>query len=201
MEQDSTSPKPKRQTGPKTDKSTLALIQFDYVNGSFKSIKELATRYGVHENTLFQRINRENWEELRLKKLKELEQRIGEKAQSIGETYLKNVFARAKKYEQIIDASQSQLAANDCGVPLMDCEAINDYTLAEQRIHEMAKSALRIPSTVSMDVTSKGQSLGESLVSAIQKLRSENTATVITMEQADALANCEIVKVNKNQAQ
>ena len=48
-----------------------------------------------------------------------------------------------------------------------------------------------------MDIQSKGQSIGESLVTAIQKLRQQNNVVDVTMEDADKIAECEIVKVNQ----
>jgi len=187
--------KPKRKTSPATDKATLALVQTDYINGQFKTIRELASRYGMHENTLLWRAKKENWEDLRLLKIKELQDRVGEKAQSIGETYLKNTFARMKRYEKLIDVSQDNLGARDTdGNPLLDPDAINSYTLSEQRINAIAMAALRIPAISSTDVTSKGQSVGDSIVSALERLRSNGSKpVVITEEQIEQIADYEVV--------
>lgn len=188
--------KPKRQTAPKTDKATLALVQAEYVNGTCKSIAELASKYNIHQTTLGQRIIRENWAELRNLKMRELEEKVSEKVQSIGETYLKSTFQRMKRYEKMIEASQQNLGSKDVdGTPLLDPDAINTYTLAESRIFDISKSALRIPEVKQqMDLTSAGQSLGESLVSAIAKLRATPGQGQLSEQEKQRILEAEIVE-------
>lgn len=178
----------------KTSQAILDQCRYDYETGNFKSVYELAERYGINKNTLHQRVIREKWEELRLKKVKEIESKLEKKALSVGEEYLLNTFKRAKRYEKIIDSSMENLGSKDAeGNPLLDPDAINTFTLAETRIHELAKSALRIPDIRNLDVTSKGQSLGESLVSAIQKLRETDKTPPLTSADCDRILEAEIV--------
>ena len=186
---------PKRSTRPKTDQAILDRCRFDYEIGNFKSVTELAERYGINHDTLHQRIIREDWEESRLNRLKKLESKMEKIAVNVGEEYLKNTFLRIKKYEKLIDVSiQNRTKKDEEGNPLLDPDDLNTYTLTEARIHEVAKSALRIPDAKAIDITSKGQSLGESFASALQKLReSGRNAPRLTNEDADRIADAEIV--------
>lgn len=186
---------PKRTTRPKTNVSTLEACRFDYEIGNFKSVTELAERYGINHDTLHQRIIREDWEKSRLNRLAKLETKMEKIAVNIGEEYLKNTFLRAKKYEKLIDVSiQNRTKKDSEGNPMLDPDDLNSYTLTESRIHDIAKSALRIPDAKAIDITTKGESLGESLVQAIAKLRDNKTAVNVTMEQADQIAEYEIIK-------
>lgn len=187
--------KVKRKTSPATDYATLALCKTDYVNGLCKSIAELAVKYGINENTLNSRICREKWQQLRESKIKQLEAKIEVKTQSLGEIYLENTIRRMKRYEKIIEVSQEQLSSkNEDGIPVLTPDDINTYTLSEQRINAMSMSAHRIPVATSVDVTTKGQSIGESLVTAIAKLRNSGKCIDITMEQAKQISQLEVIE-------
>lgn len=178
----------------KTSQIVIEQCKYDYITSNFKSVYELARTYGINEDTLHGRVIRENWEDLRQKKLEEIKSKMEKKASSLGEEYLLNTFKRAKRYEKLIDSSMENLGSKDSeGNPLLDPDAINTYTLAETRIHELAKSALRIPDIRNLDVTSKGQSIGESLVSALQKLRETDKTPPLTNEEVDRIIEAEII--------
>lgn len=179
---------------PKTPQAILDQCKLDYLIGNWKSITELAIRHGLHPRTLCFRIKRESWEEERQRKLTEANSKIEETRESIVEKYLKKTFARAEKYERIIDASRDNLGSKDKnGTPLLDPDAINTYTLAEARIHELAKSALRIPDAKSLDITTKGQSLGEDLAQAIQRLRENPSVPKLDDSDLERILEAEII--------
>lgn len=180
----------------KTDQSVLDRCQFDYEIGNFKSISELARRYGIHEKTLHARIVREDWEKSRLERLSKIESKIVKKTEDIALEYLSDTFIRTKRYQKLIDVSiQNRTKKDENGDPMLDPDDLNTYTLTEARLHEMAKSALRIPDAKAIDITSKGQSLGESFTSALAKLRKENAGKTheLTPEDVKRLSEADIV--------
>lgn len=181
----------------KTSQEVLEKVRYDYEVGNYKTITELANRYGINNKSLFARIDREDWEASKLERLRKTEKALVKKAVSLGEEYLLNSYERAKKYEKLIDVSQKNLGSRDDeDNPILDPDAINTYTLAESRIHEIAKSSLRIPDIRNLDVTSKGQSIGESLVSALQKLRETDKTPKLTDADCDRILEAEIVDEN-----
>lgn len=185
------------KNSPKTSKETWVKIEGCYMAGSFLSIRELGDRFGVHEKTLQSRILREDWKSKREALLSKVELKIEQKtlkAVDKAQEYLSNSFLRAKKYEALIEASIAQNATNERGVAIVAPSDLDAYSRSELRIHELALSALRIPRTVALDVTSKGLSVGESIVTAIEKLRANPTQIVdITAEEVARIAEMEVI--------
>lgn len=65
----------------------------------------------------------------------------------------------------------------------MEPSDLDCYTRSELRIHELAKSSLRIAPISQVDITSGGKDLGTSFASAIEKLRC--TTNVPKLDDAD----------------
>lgn len=133
------------------------------------SCTELAQRYGVHPKSLETRMRREKWRDNRdamLRKAKEQVEKTTVKELTEQESYLKNAYSRAKKYEQLLDKSIEQVGE------IVEPSDLDCYTRSELRIHELAKSSLRI-APVSIDITSGGKDLGTSFAQALQKLRAD----------------------------
>lgn len=170
----------------KTTKEVWEQVKQDYFTGNWKTIAELAERYFINPDTLKSRIHHHKWNQEKFAMQRTLSNKVEAIKEDLAKSYLKRAYERTIRYEKIIDVSQENFGSKAAdGTPLLDPEAINDYTLAETRIHELAKSALRIPDVKKdLDLTSKGQSIGESLVSAIYSLR-ENAESVPTLTDED----------------
>lgn len=177
-------------------KEQWSKLEIDYRTGNFKSIAELAQRYGIKENTLVVNIIRRGWKEEVEKASHELSLKVTKTVINEGELYLKRSIKRVERYEKIIDVSHENLGSkNSEGIPVLDPEAINDYTLAETRLHSWGKSCYMIPdASRSLDITSKGQSLGESLVSALAKVRASGEPSRITSEDVTRIIEADIVE-------
>lgn len=185
-------------TKPKTSQLVLAQVKADYLTSNFKSVSELAETYGIHKTTLNQRIIREKWEDQRLLNLKKLEEKLVKSSVSIGEEYLKRTYKRMEKYEKLIDVSMANLGSKDAeGNSLLDPDALNTYTLSEMRIHEISKSALRIPDTKNLDITSQGKSIGDSLVSALCKLRETDKSPPLSDADCSRILDAEVIDEDK----
>jgi len=108
------------------------------------------------------------------------------------EKYLEETFLRSQKYLRLVDASQEFHGSKaPDGTPLLDPEALDVYTRTEARIHELAKSALRIVDSKNIDVTSGGLSIAENVTEAIKKLRSQPLPE-LTDEELERLKDCKI---------
>lgn len=179
----------------KTTKEVWQQVRIDYDTGNWKTIRELGERYNINPRTLATKIYNDRWNIEKSEKEKELLNKVKQVKETEAEKYLKNTFKRVLRYETIIDASLDNLGSKDeKGTPLLDPEAINDYTIAEQRVHAIARSALRIPDAPqNVDITSKGQSIGESLLSAISRFREDKSLPELTEEQVEQIIEAEII--------
>lgn len=180
----------------RTTKEVWDKIQLDYFAGNFRTLKELASKYDLPERSVRNKICHNSWNRLKEERQRALLSKVNEIKESEAEKYLKSTLKRVFRYEKIIDASLDNLGSKTSdGTPLLDPEAINDYTIAEQRIHALGKSALMIPdASRNVDITSKGQSLGESLVSAIAKVRESESGLKITSQDVDRIIEAEIIE-------
>lgn len=184
------------ETSPKTPQSVLDKCRFDYEMGNWKSLRELAERYSINPKTLQGRIVREKWEESRKAKLSALESKLDETKEVLVRNYLEGTFKRARRYEKLIDSAQKKLnlGVDDEGLPVIPPDTLNTYTLMEARIHELCRKTLGIADpTQSVDVTSKGQSIGESLLSAIQKVRENPEKYQLSKEEEQRIIEAEII--------
>lgn len=174
--------------------SDMELARIDYEAGDYKNLLELAKKHNLNYQALRDKIYREDWKSKVSTRNNAILQKVGETKEELAKEYLLSTFRRAKRYEKLIDASIEQQSTSNDGTPLLDVEAIEGYTRAEQRIHELAKSALRIPDAKQIDVTSQGQSLGDSFISAIEKLRASNDRPKLTDADLKQVLNAEIVE-------
>lgn len=188
--------RPSTPSSPKTTKLVWFKVRMEYEEGSYKSVRELGDKYGINENTLHSRIRTEKWREKKEKILVKAQARVEMKVLSELEfknSYLKNSFLRAKGYEKLIDVSKENLGSKTSdGTPVLDPEAIEAYTRSELRIHELAKSALRISDKAEVDIKSGGVSIGESFLQAITKLRESNLPK-LTEEDLKAVLEMEVI--------
>lgn len=187
--------KPPASNQSKVSKETWLRIQADYESGNYKSLAELAGRYGVEGGALEMRVSRGKWyERQRSLRCKVLEG-VGKVAETEVQKYLAKAFKRSERLEQLIDSSIEQQPTNAKGLPLVDTDQIDQITRAELRIHELAKSALRIVDSKNVDVTSGGQSIAANFTEAVKKLR-EMAATEalpeLTDEEIEKLKDCRI---------
>ncbi|MEO7397154.1 MAG: hypothetical protein ABIW84_01170, partial [Ilumatobacteraceae bacterium] len=178
---------------PKTSQDVWMKCRMEYESGAFTSVKELSEKHGINYKTLFTRIDRDGWRKRREEILSKAQSKVEVKAVNQGLEYLQKTFLRSEKYEKILETSMEKLASKtEDGTPILDPDAIDSYTRSASRIHALALSALRIPAAVQVDVTSKGLSVGESIVTAIAKLRDSGTAIDITPEEVARVARLEV---------
>lgn len=190
----------KSPKSPKTSQSTLLACRLEYESGSWKSLTELGNKYGIHVKTLYGRIVREKWDQKRKEILRKVEARAQNmvmKEVDQSQEYLRNAFKRALRLEKITDASLSQASLTNDGTPLVDLDQVDVLTRAELRIHELAKSALRIIPVSQVDHTSNGQSLGDSFVSAIAKLRADANTPNLSQDEVDKVIEAEVIDESK----
>lgn len=173
------------------ERSTWEEARKEYEIGNYKTLKELAERCKVDYQCLRQRIYTERWKDALLTRNDKVLQSMQEVKEDLASQYLSRTFKRAEKYEKMIEASQAMQSTTNEGVPLLDVDAIVAYSKAELNIHALAKSALRISDKV--DVTSGGQSIGDSFVTAIQKLREDANTPKLTSEQVTQVIEAEII--------
>lgn len=188
--------KPKKRNSPKTSRSTWDSIKREFELGSYLSLQELSDKYKVNPVTLRTRMFREKWNQkqrtLQNKVELVIENKLLKEANEV-KSYLASSFERAKRYEKIADASIAQAATNEEGIPLVDPSMLDEVTRSLLRLHELAKSSLRLPS-VEMDIKSNGQSLGESFVQAIAKLRESKDAPRLNSSDLSKALDADIVE-------
>lgn len=164
------------------------MVKLEYEAGTYITLIDLAKKYGINPITLRTRMNREGWLEKQRTLQNKVERVVEKEKVSQVQEYLQSSFLRSKKYELLIDKSIDQI-----GGPIEPGD-LDAFTRSELRIHELAKSALRIPSVASVDLKSGGLSIGESIVTAIEKLRANPGSIVpITSKDVDRVLEMEVV--------
>lgn len=178
--------KPKRiSTSPKTTRETWDKVRREYELGTFKSIRELGERYGIHHESLKTRAMRERWKEKRELLLTELNETIQKEMVSETEEWLKRVKARGRKDWEIVDKSVDGLGGE------VDPDSMSGYMRSRKIIDDMVRRSLGLRDE--MDVTSGGKPIGESLVSALKSLREQKDIPTITSEDVSTIIHAEIV--------
>lgn len=173
-------------------KSVWDQVRDDYDQGNYKTLVELAERHGVKPKDVFNRVQRSWKQELEERKAI-VSRNVDALKEDLAKDYLSSTFKRAKRYEKLIDLSQEQLAAASGveGLPILDPDALLAYSKVEATVHGIAKSALRISDKV--DLTTGGQTIGDSFVTAIQKLREDANTPKLTSAQIDSVLEAEII--------
>lgn len=162
------------RNSPKFSKELWRRVRIDFHAGNYTSLRELAARHHMSHSRLRAKISQEKWNDSKSALEYKVEQAMEKKVvQEVDQatSYLASTFKRALKLEKIVDASLSQASLTNEGIPLVDLDSIDTLTRSEARIHDMAKSALRIAPLSQLDITSGGKNLGDSFASAIIKLR------------------------------
>lgn len=182
--------KPKRTNRSKTSKEVWEKVRIEFEAGTYKSMRELAEKHNITLSSLKQKVYVNKWRQKQIALYAKVSQVIEQKALSLAErqsSYLERLSKRGEKYEQLIDASLSQIG------DLVDPDSIDSLTKSEIRIKELSCTGLRIPTLSGMDITSQGKSLGDSFVSAIAKLRESNGPKLTSQDLSKAL-DAEIIE-------
>ena len=175
--------KGKARNSPKHTKETWLKVRTEFEAGTYTSLVELAHKYGIHWKTMESRMRLEGWRERKQVLLSKVNAKVQEKVVGRVEQYLSRLTLRAEKYEKMLDASIAQQSQTNEGIPQCDADQLDVLTRAELRVVEMNKVGLRL-APPSVDITSKGLSVGESIVTAIQKLR-DNPSAIVPVSSAD----------------
>lgn len=190
------------ETSPKTSFEVLQKVRYEYEAGTYKSISELAVRYGIDPKSLHGRMKREKWEEERNEKKRALEKLEGKSKEKQIKEWLERVHSRSLKDWKIIDKSLDELGGiteNELGelvqVQGVDPDAMRAYISARKMLDDMARRALGIAEpTKSLDVTTGGKSFGESLASAIQKVRENLNTPTLSDSEFEKIIDAEIIE-------
>lgn len=166
---------------PIKSREELLRIKYDYQTNNYKSISELARRYGMKEGTLSARIRHEKWSEEKEAWLNKASQSIAETVVSEAEEWVQMVKARAKKDWKVIDKSIDELVGlqedaqgNIIMINGADPGAMKAYSQARKLLDDMARRCLGLADAPqSVDLKSGGVSIGQSIVDAIQRLRND----------------------------
>lgn len=166
----------------KTSQAVLDQVKFSYMSGDFKNISELAVRFGLNNKTLHSRIDREEWEKEREEYLRSIQK----KAVKVGvDSWVEMVKDRSKKDWDIIDRSIDNIGSE------VDPDTMLTSVKARKILDDMVRRSYGLSD--SLDVRSGGQSIGESLVSALQKLRETDKTPPLTNEEVDRIIEAEII--------
>lgn len=192
---------------PVLSQERLYQLECEYMAGDFKSVSELARKYGIKENTLCVRAKREGWEEKRNQLLQKNSKKITEAIQNEANLWVNRVKERSLKDWKIIDKSIDELVGiqedangNVTLINGADPGAMRSYIQARKLLDDMARRCLGLQDAPkSLDLTSKGQSLGESLLSAISKIRANGGQSKISSEDVDRILEAEIIDDSDSQ--
>lgn len=166
---------------PIKSREELLRIKYDYQSNNYKSVSELARRYGMKECTLHARIKHEGWDEEKEEWLKKASKRIEKTVVDEAGEWVQMVKSRAKKDWKVIDKSIDDLVGlqedshgNITIVNGADPGAMRSYAQARKCLDDMARRCLGLADAPqSVDLKSGGVSIGQSIVDAIQRLRND----------------------------
>lgn len=175
----------------KTTKEVWEQVRIDYHLGNWKSLEELANRYTINPNTLRRKVINNEWNLEREKLQSTLLTKVEVLKESEVEEWIKIVKERSKKDWEIIDSSIDGMVDAAGGIEPSD---LRSYIQARKVLDDMARRALGLADpTHAIDITSKGQSLGESLLSAISKLRESPDKPKLSEEDKQRILEAEII--------
>lgn len=170
--------------------SLIPKIKLDYIKGK-GSVREIAESYGVANGstkTVLMRAFKEKWKKQREQYLASVSEKGLKEAETEVDEWLRTVKSDSKQEWKYITESIRSLVESGQGV---DSDTMVQYMRARKLIDDMHRRSLGLRDTV--DVTSGGQSLSESIVSAIDKLRQDPSKIVdVTSEQVDMVLEMEI---------
>ena len=157
---------PKKTARP--TKETWLKARIDYETGNYQGMRELAEKYGLSYKGLRDKAYHDDWKEFKSTTAGIIRQKIEEKAASKVESFFEQLEKKSLYYEKLVQASQSQASTNSEGIPQLEPIELEKYAKVEGMAIEWRKAALGI--TDKVDVTTGGKSLGQDLVSSVQKL-------------------------------
>lgn len=174
---------------PVLSQEELQKVRYQYETGNFRSVSELARQYGVKPCTLHARIKTEGWDKKRDQILQKTSLKMEKEAVNEVDSWLKRVKERTLKDWEIIDRSIDNIGSE------IDPETLLPFIRGRKLLDDMHRRAQGIADpTHNVDITSKGQSLGESLVSAIAKVRESESGLKITSQDVDRIIEAEIIE-------
>jgi hypothetical protein len=179
----------------KHTKETWEKLRLEYFAGTYKTLSELAEKYQVQENSLRSKISQQEWNKQKEEMQSALSNKVKEKLEMEAVDEVKMWIEKVKKRTSadwnIIDRSLDNIGSE------VDAEALLPYIRARKLLDDMHRRALGLSEpSQSLDLTSKGQSLGDSLVSAIAKLRAQEDRPKLTDEDKQRILEAEIVDDN-----
>lgn len=178
---------------PKHSVQVWTAIRQRFEAGSFVSLKELASEYSVNPVTLRTRMLREKWNDKQRTLQNKVELAVEKKILSKAESYLERTTSRMERYEKIIDASIENLGSKTPdGTPLLDPEAIDQYTRSETRLKDISAFCYRLAAPVQVNHTGSID-LNHSLVQTIERLRSGKDCPDLTPEDKAKLIDVEVL--------
>lgn len=181
--------KPQASNSPKHSRDLWDKIRVRYESKSFVTLKELASEYGVHPNTLRSRIHSEKWSDKQSALANKVEQRVEKLLVDEVKVYLTNAKKRAERAESLIDSAVSQCATDEQGRPVLDFTQVDQLTRSEIRIFELSARALRIVEAKHMEVTG---AIGIfNVTEAIKALRAQPAPDLSPLE-LERLKDCKI---------
>lgn len=147
-------------------------IKSDYILGK-GSVREVCESYGVNQESeikaVKQRSYLEKWPEERKSYLDSICSELLEEKKIEAIEWEKEVSKTSKREWNYISHSVETLVQSGQGI---DSDTIAGYARARKTYDDMARRALGlIDPDKRLDITSNGQSIGESLVSALERLR------------------------------
>lgn len=173
----------------KLNQAQLLQLRHTYELGQYTSLTDLASQFGIKVHALWARIKRQNWQDGRNKLVQKSDKIVEKLVETESKRWTDKVKERTEKDWNIIDRSIDNIGSE------VDPDTMLTSVRARKLLDDMHRRSLGMLEPAQLlDIQSKGQSIGESLVSAIAKLRQEKSAVQVTMEQADQLAEYEIVK-------
>lgn len=158
-----------------TTKQVWLQVQLEYEQGTFNSVKELAEKYGIKPNTLNQRIFNQKWREkaaiIHQQVSNEIKEDLIKTFKTEADQWKSKVSKRMEKDWSLIDKSIDEIGEN------IGPDDIVGYLRGRKLVDDMKRRSLGLSDpSQGLDITSKGQSIGESIVGAVAKLRNSGTA-------------------------
>lgn len=156
-----------------TERWLKARIEFESGQGN---LKELAKRHNLSYFAILKRAERQQWRRIGLT----VSSKVAKAIESKADLWVNQTVERGFRYRSDIDATRSQSGSDASGNALLEPADIRTLAQAESVIDSMARRSLGLAERV--DITTNGESLGDSFISAISKLRADPSTPVLSSE-------------------
>lgn len=171
----------------KLKKTSWIEIKEAYQRGGV-SIRELAERFGISKYALEARCKRGKWHKEKSEIVRKVSEKIVEEVTDKVNQHIKATISLCDDLYADITRSREQL------LPVINPVALDALSRSLVRVNEVARLSLGIPDKpTAIDVTSKNRSLGDSFVSAIQKLRENPATPKLTSRDIDLVIGAGII--------